>query len=205
MNLAFEAFPKIGRLKRPIIITEKIDGTNAQILITRVEAIEGNVDTDYSLPVTHDGADYIVMFASRSKYIKVGEDNYGFAAHFTPMAEKLVAALGEGRHFGEWWGKGIQRGYGLTEKRFSLFNTMRWGSPEQLERLVSVGIHVVPVLYTGPMTETAGYIGLLRDTGSFASPGYMDPEGIVVFHKATQTMFKQTLEKDEEHKGAQNG
>ena len=30
----FQKFPKIPRLNRGIIITEKIDGTNAQILIT---------------------------------------------------------------------------------------------------------------------------------------------------------------------------
>ena len=30
----FQPFPKIPRLSREIVITEKIDGTNAQILIT---------------------------------------------------------------------------------------------------------------------------------------------------------------------------
>lgn len=203
MNLEFEAFPKIGRLKRPITVTEKLDGTNAQILVTQVAAVEGNINTDYSLPVTIEGTDYIVMFASRQKYIKVGDDNYGFAAHFTPKATELVAALGEGRHFGEWWGKGIQRGYGLTEKRFSLFNTMRWDAPEQLERLVPVGIHVVPVLYRGPMKDTQEYIADLQVGGSWASLGYMDPEGVVIYHHATRTMFKQTIDKDEEPKGKQ--
>ena len=33
-NLEFLEFPKMARLSREIIITEKIDGTNAQILIT---------------------------------------------------------------------------------------------------------------------------------------------------------------------------
>lgn len=204
MNLEFEPFPKIGRLKRPIIISEKLDGTNAQILITDVNAAEETYpDGTYVQQVTVDSKDYYVMFASRQKYIKVGDDNYGFAAHFTPKAAALVAALGEGRHFGEWWGKGIQRGYGLTEKRFSLFNTMRWDSPEQLERLVPVGIHVVPVLYRGPMTETQPYVDELKAKGSWASFGYMDPEGIVVYHMATRTMFKQTIDKDEEPKGKQ--
>ncbi len=31
-------------------------------------------------------------------------------------------------YFGEWWGSGVQRGYGLQkgDKRFSLFNVSRW-------------------------------------------------------------------------------
>mgnify|MGYP002129949175 CR=1 FL=1 len=33
-NLEFLEFPKMPRLSREIIITEKIDGTNAQLLIT---------------------------------------------------------------------------------------------------------------------------------------------------------------------------
>lgn len=202
MKIEFEAFPKIGRLKRPIVISEKLDGTNAQILITSIVAIEDPyVCTEYSIPVTYNSIDYLVMFASRNKYIKVGDDNYGFAAHFTPLADKLVEALGEGRHYGEWWGKGVARGYGLTEKRLSLFNTMRWEAPEQRDRLAAVGIHVVPTLYHGPMTDTSPYLQQLREKGSVASPGYMDPEGIIVYHMATRTLFKETLDKDEEPKG----
>jgi len=33
-NIEFKEFPKIARLSRECIITEKIDGTNASILIT---------------------------------------------------------------------------------------------------------------------------------------------------------------------------
>lgn len=201
MNLEFEAFPKIGRLKRPIIITEKLDGTNAQIVVARKDAVEGVPPSSrWAIHVEADGIEYFVMFASRSKYITVGDDNYGFAAHFTPMATELARRLGEGRHFGEWWGKGIQRGYGLTEKRFTLFNTMRWDI-DRWSILEPLGISVVPVLYKGQMTDTQGYIDLLKETGSLASPGYMDPEGIVIYHMATRTMFKQTIDKDEEPKG----
>lgn len=202
MKLDFEAFPKIGRLKRPITVTEKIDGTNAQIVVARADILEGDVPP-YAISVVADGIPHYVVFASRSKYIKVGDDNYGFAAQWTPHAAELAVALGEGRHFGEWWGKGIQRGYGMTGKKFSLFNTMRWSAPEQLERLAPLGIGVVPVLYQGPMTETGPYVDSLAAFGSSASPGYMDPEGIVVYHHATRTMFKQTIDKDEEPKGKQ--
>src|SRR5438105_3732245 len=101
---AFEEFPKIARLSRDCIVTEKIDGTNAQIFITE------------------DGT---IHFGSRSRWITPENDNYGFARWATEHKEDLLK-LGPGRHFGEWWGCGIQRGYGLKEKRFSLFNVMRW-------------------------------------------------------------------------------
>jgi len=41
----------------------------------------------------------------------------------------------------------------------------------------------------------------LAQHGSAAAPGFMRPEGIVVFHSASGILFKATLEKDEEPKG----
>jgi hypothetical protein len=111
----------------------------------------------------------------------------------------LIAELGIGRHFGEWWGSGIQRGYGLEkgQKKFSLFNTSRWNSEN-----VKV-CSVVPVLYQGKfdLGIIQGCLDLLKTHGSQAAPGFMRPEGIVVFHVAANSMFKQTIEKDEEPKG----
>jgi len=40
----------------------------------------------------------------------------------------------------------------------------------------------------------------LKMHGSYASPGFMNPEGIVIYHKAGNLMFKKTIEKDEEPK-----
>ena len=97
----FEAFPKIARLSREIVITEKIDGTNAQIYITE------------------DGK---IQAGSRNRIITPEQDNFGFARWVEENHEDLLL-LGEGRHFGEWWGQGIQRRYNLEEKRFSLFNS----------------------------------------------------------------------------------
>ena len=37
MATEFEPFPKIARMKREQIITEKIDGTNAQVYIRELE------------------------------------------------------------------------------------------------------------------------------------------------------------------------
>ena len=41
----------------------------------------------------------------------------------------------------------------------------------------------------------------LRRTGSVAAPGFMKPEGIVIYHTGTRTLFKKTFEKDAEGKG----
>lgn len=171
----FIAFPKMPRLTREIIVTEKLDGTNAQILV---------------------GEDGTVLAGSRTRWITPDADNYGFARWVQDHADDL-RQLGVGRHFGEWWGAGIQRRYGLTEKRFSLFNTARWSS----ERPACC--HVVPVLYQGPFDTACveDAIADLRMGGSVAAPGFMDPEGVVVFHIAGNVGFKKTLHKDEMPKG----
>lgn len=175
----FEEFVKIPRLKRGCVITEKIDGTNAQIHIT-------------------DEGEFLV--GSRTRYITVKDDNYGFARWAEAHKEELLK-LGPGRHFGEWWGSGCQRGYGLTngEKRFSLFNVGRWRD-QPLPSCVSL----VPVLYEGPFSSDIieRCIEDLRANGSKAAPGFMKPEGIIVYHAAARSMFKVTLEKDDEHKSA---
>lgn len=53
------------------------------------------------------------------------------------------------------------------------------------------------------MTPHADLVARLRDEGSVAAPGFMKPEGIVVFHVAAGVSFKKTLEKDDQPKGRQ--
>ena len=126
MTLEFVPFPKIARLNRAVIVTEKLDGTNASI---------------------HVGEDGSVRAASRTRWITPEDDNFGFAAWVRDNEEHL-RGLGPGSHFGEWWGAGIQRRYGLDRKRFSLFNVSRWEVPKPTD--VRAGCcHVVPVLYQG--------------------------------------------------------
>lgn len=176
----FQPFEKMARLTRGCVITEKLDGTNAQIFIA------------------DDGETMLV--GSRNRWITVDDDNYGFARWAAENRADLLR-LGPGRHFGEWWGSGIQRRYGLTggDKRFSLFNTGRW-SDELGQRPACC--HVVPVLYSGIFTDTAGENALINLTinGSKAAPGFMDPEGVVVFHSASRTLFKKTIKNDSEPK-----
>jgi hypothetical protein len=190
--MEFEPFPKIARLSRECVITEKIDGTNAQILIERF-------DGPATFPPVARVGDHYIGAGSRTRYITPGKatDNYGFAAWVAENAGELVK-LGPGRHFGEWWGLGIQRGYGLTEKRFSLFNVGRW-----LGVNLPACVGLVPVLYRGEFSTLAAeaQIVRLRYEGSVAAPGFMNPEGLIVFHSASGTLFKKTLDKDEQPKG----
>lgn len=183
-NMEFQEFPKIPRLNRDCVITEKIDGTNAQIFIP---------DLVDDLP-----AGVPFLCGSRNRWITPQDDNQGFANWAYKNQEELLK-LGPGHHYGEWWGQGIARNYGLKEKRFSLFNVHRWG--DNATRPSCCG--VVPQLFDGPF-NTENFIAALEDlraNGSRAVPGFMRPEGIVIFHKAASYLFKVTLEKDEQPKG----
>lgn len=189
---SFEPWPKMARLSRECIITEKIDGTNAQVFINDAGQI---------------------FAGSRTRWITPTNDNYGFAGWVERNKEELLK-LGPGRHFGEWWGAGIQRRYDLPEKRFSLFNTLRWmpnGNSSGLNKILSAEqviagesfgpncCYVVPVLYRGPFeTDTIrGTLRALQTSGSVAAPGFMKPEGIVIYHVAAGICFKKTIEDDE--------
>ncbi len=201
--MVFEPFPKLARLNRTIVITEKLDGTNAQVYNAVVtptqeefEKVMGAVPLLYTY--TPDGILIAIYAGSRSKLIYPGKtsDNAGFAKWVFDNGMEL-AKLGPGRHFGEWWGAGIQRGYGLKEKRFSLFNRGRWN-----EENVPACVSVVPKMYEGPFSEEAIKYAIeeLKREGSKAAPGFMNPEGVVVYHSAADLCFKVTCEKDESPK-----
>lgn len=194
--IPFVEFPKMARLSRLCVISEKIDGTNGCILID------------------DDG----LFVGSRSRWITPQDDNHGFARWAKENQSELMK-LGSGTHFGEWWGNGIQRGYGLAngDKRFSLFNTIRWcangtepqriptADPriEKYQEVAPACCSIVPVLVSG-IFETGlvdRALDDLRFNGSMAAPGFMKPEGVVVYHIAGNVGFKKTLEKDEEWKG----
>lgn len=178
LETPFEPFPKIARYSREVVVTEKIDGTNMQVHVN---------DTMTDLIV-----------GSRNKWLTLTDDPYGFARWADANRTELLR-LGPGSHFGEWWGAGIQRRYGLTEKRFSLFNTHRWSD----DATRPACCHVVPVLWRGAFDEldAAAILQQLVEKGSVASPGFMKPEGIVIFHTVGQFLLKKTIEKDEMSKG----
>ena len=204
-TIEFQPWPKIARLNRNITITEKIDGTNAAVVIVERD---GEDESGHPAPVWYDNT-YAVFAQSRTRLITPENDNYGFARWVKTNAEALVEILGPGYHYGEWWGSGIQRKYGLTgnDKRFSLFNSARWNLDDDdiCDSLATVpGLRVVPVLYEGPFSQSAIDEALheLRYGGSCAEPDFDRPEGIVIYHQAARQSFKVTLEGDEAPKGA---
>lgn len=174
--MEFESFEKIARLNRGIVVTEKIDGTNAQIAFTE---------------------DMEMFVGSRKRWITPDDDNFGFAKWAHENAEDLKL-LGPGRHYGEWWGSGIQRRYGMDKKVFSLFNTGRWSNerPDCCD--------LVPLLYAGHYSEheIKECLTSLETFGSRASQGFMNPEGVIVYHAAARKLFKVTIKNDEKPKGS---
>ncbi len=210
-SVSFVEFPKMARLSRECIITKKIDGTNAQLYIAELLP-EDDIPMQSLGAFDHNGKLHYMMAGSRTKWITPQNDNAGFAAWCSRNFDQLKR-LGPGRHFGEWWGQGIQRKYGMTEKRWSLFNVSRWclhgetpaAIPSADPRIIKTQdmlppcCHLVPVLYRGQF-DTAfvnSTLTMLGATGSKAAPGFMKPEGVVVFHIAGNVGFKKTLEKDE--------
>jgi len=213
----FAPFAKIPRLSRDIIVTEKIDGTNAQICIVPCEECP---DATGATAVQNG---FVMFVGSRTRWIrpknpgeKPDTDNYGFAAWCRHNADELFK-LGPGRHFGEWFGAGINRTYGLKEKRFALFNVNRWiprpcgraGVFEAPKDLTTPEVthgpnccYVVPILYQGPfdMPQIQTALDRLETYSSRAVPGFTNPEGIVIYHTAGGYLFKKTIKDDESPK-----
>ncbi len=201
-----QKFPKIPRLNRPIIITEKIDGTNAQVIVPE--------DPDAPL-----------WAGSRNRLLTPAADNYGFAVWVAEHEDEL-RQLGPGRHFGEWWGRGIQRNYDMVDRHFSLFNATRWFDPRLEDRFpeefrtefherveVPSCCSVIPVLYYGDYDpDSIRYcLRMLDRHGSRAANRLLrhnpktetiqTAEGVVIFHIAANQLFKITIENDESPKG----
>jgi hypothetical protein len=206
--LEFQAWPKTPRLfDSEMVVTEKIDGTNAAIIIEEQGAVkyeDGIRFPDKSI----SSVGHFVGAQSRKRIIDPEVDNFGFARWVFDNAEQLVTILGPGRHFGEWWGSGIQRGYGLTkgEKIFSLFNVSRYGpilhawTESHLVGPLNNQLRVVPTLAEGPfdLHDIRYILGDLKKHGSWAAPGFDRPEGVVVYHVRAGQTFKAFVQGENE-------
>lgn len=195
----FKEWPKIPRgQNEEITITEKIDGTNACIIVE----------------IGTDGQPHVIGMQSRSNllaYKENGEwircldeagkprENYGFAAWVIDNEETL-SILGEGYHYGEWAGPGIQKNpHNLERKTFFLFNSDRWRDGRQQR---PEGVECVPVLYEGPeYVYDDGVDGLEKATTVMMSKLWYDakdkgyhPEGVVVWYHKTRRYEKYTYE-----------
>jgi hypothetical protein len=192
--MEFMPFPKIPRLNRSMVITEKIDGTNAQVMVvSKDNPVVLMSGFDYAKAAAETSTEFIFA-GSRNRWITPLADNFGFASWVADNAADLADGLGPGQHFGEWYGSGIQRTYGLASRRFVLLNTERWSQGRRPPPCCSV----VPVLETTEHpSDVDAVLQRLRLDGSAAVPGFMRPEGIVVYHAAARQMFKVLLEHDD--------
>jgi hypothetical protein len=204
-----------ARLFRDITITEKLDGTNACVIFERLDPQFGDSAPENAVGILiQDDAFYGVFAQSRNRLITPSNDNAGFAKWVEQNYQQLFYVLGEGRHYGEWWGQGIGRKYDMDRKVFSVFNTAGWfsenmGDTRRVDRaeLSGIDIDAVPVLYQGSFSEDVirQYANQLRIHGSYATKKYTDdyfmyPEGICIYHKGADTVFKYTLDGNDKHK-----
>lgn len=213
--IEFRAWPKTPRLNRDMIVTEKIDGTNAAVIVHKLDGLDGFAfDPLLHLngeAVTHDGVSkhvmvgddrFLVAAQSRKRIISPGKttDNAGFARWVRDNAQGLAETLGEGYHYGEWWGaQNARKALDQGEQRLSLFNVNRYADAD----LSAVpGLDTVPVLYEGPFSQDRVQLIVqeLREFGSKAHPG-VPAEGVIVFHKAAGHVYKVLCENDELPKG----
>lgn len=219
----FRAWTKIPRLNRNMQITEKVDGTNGCIVI-----VPGDYHPQTAATEVYAQSRKRILPPRPGAGIEPMGDNHGFSAWVYDNRDILIDLLGPGRHYGEWYGSGINGNrYGLDHKRFALFNPMAYG-PENIvmESLIPVSdafIHTVPLLYTGPFDTRLidGQVKRLRREGSKLTdlphrgtcpgcgsahePYGTKAEGVIVWHEAARQLFKVTLENDERPKGAPEG
>lgn len=170
MSVEFKPWPKIGRITPfKVTITEKIDGTNACIII--------NEDSE------------IIGVQSRKKLITPDNDNFEFA-QWVYDNEEDIRSMGHGYHYGEWAGVGIQKNpHGLEGRKFFLFNSARWNdnNPNRPDCC-----DVVPVLYRGNL-EPETIPNLLSQLQAQDEIIGTTSEGVVVYYHAFDTYTKHTI------------
>ena len=163
--MTFELKP-YGKTQRynglTVTITEKIDGTNACVVIDQGE---------------------LVGCQSRNRALDVHNDNMGFANWVEANKEELLK-LGDGYHYGEWAGPGIQKNpHKFDQKQFMLFNTYR-----PADTLPSCVINV-PILYVGPYLGKDHVDDVMSTLYSAAINSGYKPEGVIIyFHEHRQSL-----------------
>lgn len=161
--MEFKSFPKIQALhKAKMSITQKLHGKNAQVYIY-LDENTGNLD---------------LKCGSRTRWINPIDDNYGFAKFVHENKDEFINKLGEGHHFGEWIGQGINSGEGTNERIFVLFYWWKFPPEKPLPPRTSV----VPLLYNGDINFDKIYEAMndLKENGSKLVNGFMRVEGIVI-------------------------
>lgn len=179
-QVEFKAWPKIGRVNKQlhVTITEKMDGTNACVIV-------------------QDGK--VVGVQSRNRMIDRHSDNAGFANWVYDNADEIASLLGEGYHYGEWIGPGIQKNpHKFARKFFMLFNPERYTTDTDESPWLSSSLPMgtVRVLYQGPYTPDTIEETMMK-LKSFAETHEYTPEGVIAYIHETRTMLKCTFENSE--------
>ena len=198
----YASFPSIERLENIYcVISEKVDGTNGLIEINEV------------FPVG-EPKEIQIRFGSRNRYITFNNDNADFAnffrhyeARFKDVAADIILkeleVSGETltecqeqyplRIYGEWFGSGIQRGYGLKDKFFMPFSTFY---AEKLIEYQVPNIVKPNIMYTGKFNKLTAdmCMNTLAIHGSGIIKDYKRPEGIVIHFPKYNFRLKQTFE-----------
>ena len=97
-------FKKFQKIKREEMLyvrcSQKINGTNCHVVF--------------------DNGKWLA--ASKNRYLKKDSDHFGFYRFVEENYIELFNILGPGTHYGEWCGKGIQNGEGLSNRHWVLFS-----------------------------------------------------------------------------------
>ena len=167
MNFEVRPYGKTNRLdSMQVTITEKLDGTNACVVIEQGE-FKGT--------------------QSRKRAITPGDDNFGFASWAYSRQDDLLQ-LGDGYHYGEWVGPGIQKNpHNLEEKKFFLFNTAR-----PVETLPD-GVNQVPILYQGDFLGVNHVDEVAKELFDTETAKGNTPEGIIVYFHSMRLPMKYTF------------
>lgn len=183
----FKGWGSTPRWHKGLTITEKIDGTNACIVI-------------------YNGQ---VKAQSRKRMITPDDDNFGFAKWVYDNAGVLMDTLGFGYHYGEWFGEGIQKNpLGIEGKRFALFHATKYTEDNGYELNKVDGLETVPLLFHGQANYRT-IVDVIDNLHTFGTKvkGASAPmgvplkaEGIIVWHKETQQKYKILLQGDAFHK-----
>ena len=154
-------------LFRDVTISEKIDGTNAQVFVVAE-------DRGRRQPGRGLGGSLRKRTTSVSR-------------RGSPIMLTSCASSAQDVISAEWYGRGIQRRYGLQDRRFALFNSCTDG-PRSARRAAAI----VPVLTTRTMGAdvVSECLETLRSGGSLARSGFHAPGGIVIYHHASGGMFR---------------
>lgn len=178
-NLGFKEWPKIPRFNSELVsITEKMNGTNSCIIISNGEIVGIQSRKRFIFPEGTSGKD-------------IGCDNFGFALWVSEHEEELKT-LGDGHHYGEWCGPGIQKNpHNLEQKEFYLFNYSRWSTDRP------ACCNVVKQLYFGQSLNKEELDKLVMlPLWEEAKDKYI-PEGVIVYSLLTKCSYKHTFENSE--------